>query len=120
MTTAAPNVLAAIVEVILDECDPDEIVLFGSHAKGTNHRNSDVDLLVIAPFTASPWIRGRDLLDALRRFPIKIDVHLLTRDELDVGARQPHSYLSTLFDRSRCLYRRVGHEEALAVGPSEA
>lgn len=34
---------------IADEFHPDKIILFGSHAYGTPHDGSDVDLLVIMP-----------------------------------------------------------------------
>jgi predicted nucleotidyltransferase len=34
---------------IADEFKPDKIILFGSHAYGTPHEDSDVDLLVVMP-----------------------------------------------------------------------
>jgi uncharacterized protein len=102
----AEPVLATIVETILGHCDPDQILLFGSWAKGLADRNSDIDILVIGPFTASRWIRDRELRDVLRDIPIEVDLHLLTPDEYSLGRARAHSYLNTLKETSRSLYRR--------------
>ena len=44
--------LARMVQVIVDEVDPEQVILFGSHARGDAGADSDVDLIVIesAPF----------------------------------------------------------------------
>ena len=100
------SVLRAITDVIVRCCDPEEVVLFGSWAKGTAGVASDVDLLVIGAFTTSWWLRDRELRDELRAFPVPVDLHMLTRAELAVEAARPHTYLNTLQATSRCLYRR--------------
>ncbi len=106
MTGRLDPVLEAITSVIVEYCDPDEVVLFGSWAKGATHRYSDVDLLVIGPFTTSTWIRDRELREALHEFPVTIDLHLLTPPELAVEVAKPYTYLNTLRATSRSLYRR--------------
>jgi predicted nucleotidyltransferase len=98
--------LDAVVAVVVDLCDPAEVVLFGSWAKGTTHRYSDIDLLVIGPFRESAWIRDRELREALRELPVPVDLHLLTPRELADGSAVPHSYLRTSAATSRTLYRR--------------
>jgi len=42
-----PPIIERIVDLIVPLVEPDQIVLFGSHARGDNHEHSDVDLLVI-------------------------------------------------------------------------
>ncbi len=98
--------LAAITGIIVRDCDPDRVVLFGSWAKGTADRHSDLDVLVIGPFAASGWLRDRELRDALREFPIAIDLHLLTPGEFAIESAKPHGYLNTLQATSRLLYER--------------
>ena len=34
---------------LVDEFQPEQIILFGSHAYGTPHPDSDVDILVVMP-----------------------------------------------------------------------
>ena len=99
-------VLQAMAGVIVDHCDPDRVVLFGSWAKGTADRHSDIDLLVIGPFRASRWLRDRELREALAEFPIAVDLHCLTQAEFDVESAKPHTYLNTLQATSRVLYER--------------
>ena len=100
------GVIRSITAVIVDQCDPDRIVLFGSWAKGTVHRYSDIDLLVIGPFTESRWLRGRDVREALGRFPVAIDLHCITQSEFDTEAAKSFTYLNTLQSTSRVLYER--------------
>ena len=51
-----PDVLDEIVRRIVEVAEPEEIILFGSAARGTMGPNSDLDLLVA-------WEPGRSLLD---------------------------------------------------------
>ncbi|QDP95437.1 nucleotidyltransferase domain-containing protein [Microlunatus elymi] len=87
-------------------CDPDAVVLFGSWAKGTATVHSDIDLLVVGPYRASPWLRDRELRDALRRFAVRFDLHLVTPAELISGPA--YGYLDTLRASCRVLYARPG------------
>ncbi|GAA4469200.1 nucleotidyltransferase domain-containing protein [Phytohabitans houttuyneae] len=120
MTGPLPPALAAVVDAVVTHCDPDEIVLFGSWAKGTTHRYSDIDILVIGPFTASPWLRDRELREALRELPVAVDLHLLTPREMAVESARPHTYLNTLRETSQRVYLRTGRPTSLPGGPAAA
>ncbi|MEV4704427.1 nucleotidyltransferase domain-containing protein [Actinoplanes sp. NPDC049316] len=120
MTGALAPALATVVDVIVSHCDPDEIILFGSWVKGTAHRHSDIDLLVIGPFTASRWLRDRELHEALRDFPIAVDLHLLTPRELAAESARPYTYLNTLRATSRFVYLRTGASSSLPAGSGAA
>jgi predicted nucleotidyltransferase len=85
-------------------------VLFGSWAKGTADRHSDIDILVIGPFTASRRLRDRELREALAEFPIAVDLHCYTQAEFDLESAKPYTYLNTLQATSRVLYERIGAE----------
>jgi len=45
------TLLKSMTDTIVDEVHPEEIILFGSYAKGTEREGSDVDLLVVMPDT---------------------------------------------------------------------
>ena len=105
----AAGIAPMVVETVVACCDPDAVVLFGSWAKGTADVHSDVDLLVIGPFRASPWLRDREVRDALRGFAIRFDLHLVTPAELAAAPR--HGYLDTIRSSCKVLYTRPGLPE---------
>jgi len=47
MIAVTGKLLAEMVEAIVREVDPEQIYLFGSHARGDAHGDSDVDLLIV-------------------------------------------------------------------------
>ena len=100
--------LQSITELVVLCCDPDEVIIFGSHAKGSARPDSDLDLLVVGDFKASRWLRSHELATLLRRFPIKIDAHLLTPAELEEEAQKPYTYLNTLRHSAMTVYQREG------------
>ena len=69
-----------IIPIILSAASPDQIILFGSYAKGNNTKESDVDLLVIKKNLKN----GLDVIDAIYRAfyenKIKISVDVLAID----------------------------------------
>jgi predicted nucleotidyltransferase len=59
-----PPSLRRVVDRLVRAFAPERLVLFGSYAKGTNHAESDVDLLIVADVgsdTSRPLRRARDL-----------------------------------------------------------
>lgn len=56
------EIVQQIVRAIVDAVNPEEVILFGSRASGSEKENSDVDLIVIesAPFGKT---RSRRLQD---------------------------------------------------------
>jgi uncharacterized protein len=71
------------VKRIVDQFHPAKIILFGSHARGTAHPDSDVDLLVVMDVQESKRRQavGIDLALADRTFPL--DVIVVTPEEFE-------------------------------------
>jgi len=67
----------------LVECfGPEQIILFGSHARGTAGPDSDVDLLVVMPFTGSKRAKQLEMRMALHDISLPKDIILVTPDEV--------------------------------------
>lgn len=66
---------------------PDQIILFGSHANGTPHTDSDVDILVVMPC--------RNQLDQAAKISLAIDPPF----PLDIIVRKPHNLQWRLDER---------------------
>lgn len=69
-----------MVERIVKRFHPEQIILFGSHARGEAGPHSDVDLLIVMDFEGSAWDKGLDILQTLHDFLISKDI-IVTRPE---------------------------------------
>ncbi len=96
-----------ITELIVRSCDPDRVLLFGSYAKGQARPDSDLDIRVIGDFRESPYLRGQEVRQALRRSPTRIDGHFLTPGEVAAAVSAPHSFPGSVFATGVTLYRRL-------------
>ena len=61
------NLLRSMTDSIVEEVQPDEVILFGSHAKGTERAGSDVDFLVVVPDSEESCRHRRRLTGRLYR-----------------------------------------------------
>jgi len=77
---------------------PEKIVLFGSQARGTANRYSDVDLLVIMPF------EGKGM-----RKSVEISLEVRPEFPVDLIVRQPEQ-IATRFDRRDYFLQDVMNE----------
>ena len=81
------EVVQQIVRSIVDEVDPEQVILFGSRASGSAGENSDVDLVVIesAPFgkARSRRLEAARLYEAVAGFDVSADILVYSRDEAD-------------------------------------
>ena len=72
--------LDTIISIIVSIASPDQIILFGSYARGDNREKSDIDLLILKKGLK----RGGDIIDAIYRAffdqTIGIAVDLLALD----------------------------------------
>ena len=61
--------------------DPEKIILFGSHARGTPGPDSDVDLLVVLPISGSKRQRQLEIRLALHDIRVPKDIIVSTPEE---------------------------------------
>jgi predicted nucleotidyltransferase len=95
-----------IVARILARTQPDEIYVFGSHAKGTAAAASDIDLLVVGPSRLPRAHRGKEIVAALAAFPRRFDILWYTPQELHEECRDQYSFVATIMLTARRLYPR--------------
>jgi len=74
--------IQAMVERLVDHFDPDQIILFGSQARGTATPGSDVDLLVIMPVIGSKREKRVEMRVALHDITVPKDILLATPEEV--------------------------------------
>ena len=81
------KMLQSITDSIVDELHPEEVILFGSRAAGTNRPGSDIDLLIVLA-DSDETTRGRRRLTgrAYRRlasYPVAKDILIYSRAEVE-------------------------------------
>jgi predicted nucleotidyltransferase len=95
-----------VVALIVQRCDPDEVILFGSHAKAGAGVASDLDFLVVGNFHPSHYLRMREARAVQASFTIPIDLLLVTPAELAAAEAEPYSFLSSVQMHGVSVYRR--------------
>jgi uncharacterized protein len=97
--------LTEIVRRLIDAYRPERIYLFGSRARSDFGGDSDYDLMVIVPDSASPERkRSRLAYEVLRGTGVAADVLVWTRDAFDRRLHLRASLPSTIVSEGRVLY----------------
>lgn len=105
MKTLDDHLLRTVTQRLVAEFQPEQVWLFGSHAWGQPHDDSDVDLLVVVPHSdETPIRRSQRAHRCLRGLRMPKDVLVETRQEVDRVQAHPSSLENTIFNRGRRLY----------------
>lgn len=70
-----------MVDRIVEQFHPEQIILFGSHARGGAGPDSDVDLLVVMPVAGSKREKMVEIGLALHDIPMPKDILISTPEE---------------------------------------
>ena len=102
--------LRQMTAIIVEEVDPEQVILFGSRARGDAEADSDVDLVVVE---AEPFGPGGDrgaeetrLWRALARFHVSKDILVYSSDEADRWCGSLNHVLARALREGRVLYER--------------
>ena len=101
----AMNDIQAVVDRIAAAYDPERVVLFGSHARGTATRDSDVDLLVILPFEGKPFWKSLEIANRVNP-PFAVDLLARRPDDTRRRYAQGDPLIREALDQGRVLYER--------------
>lgn len=72
-----------MVRRIVERCDPEKIILFGSHATGHARPGSDVDLMVITRHGESKRKLAGDLYDVLWDVGVSKDIIVVRPEDFE-------------------------------------
>jgi predicted nucleotidyltransferase len=100
-----PDTLANAVEALrLAAPMAEQIVLFGSQARGDARDDSDVDFLVIEPSLVNRAHEMVRLRRALRPLRVRADVLVYSRDEVNAWGHQTGTALYWALKEGRVVY----------------
>lgn len=99
-----PEQITAAVKRIAEASRPEQILLFGSHARGEADDDSDLDLLVIETDVANRAAEMVRLRRVLRPLRIPVDLLVYSRADVERWGHQPGSALFWALREGKVLY----------------
>lgn len=105
-TRSTEEIIAEMTRRIVEHFDPLQVILFGSHARGDAHADSDVDLLVVFPEVANKRVAAVAILSLLRGSGVPKDIVVTTPDEIAARGHLIGTVLEPALREGRVLYKR--------------
>ncbi|MDE0143414.1 MAG: nucleotidyltransferase domain-containing protein [Caldilineaceae bacterium] len=102
MTT--DTVIDTMVDRIVGRFQPARVLLFGSHARGTADRWSDVDLLVVMERVPDKRRAAVEMRRELSDLPVSKDIVVTTPDEIARRGKVVGSLLRAALRDAKILY----------------
>lgn len=94
----------ALVARVVARVHPDQVIVFGSYAKGTATPGSDLDLCVVMD-TPLPFHRRSDALQPLlAAYLVPVDIHVHTPEEMREYGAEQYSFLHSVLKSGKVLY----------------
>ena len=99
--------IQAITQLIVQRFQPEQIILFGSCARGETDEHSDLDLLVVLRPGVQPPRRGNPIRRAIaEQFVLPVDLLIRSYETFATYRPNPNSMLSRMLEDSQVLYDR--------------
>ncbi len=93
------------VRVIVENFQPEKVILFGSYANGTPGPTSDIDLLVIIDTEQSTWDLAVEISLALKH-SMPIDIIVRTPKEIARRLECGDFFIKNVMETGKVLYER--------------
>lgn len=91
---------------IVENFNPEKIILFGSYANGKFNTGSDLDLLIIAESELPSYKRVRPVKNCLRGIGFPIDMLVYTPEEIHKWSNVPFAFVTKILKNGIVLYAR--------------
>ena len=99
--------IKAIAQLIVERFEPEQVILFGSHARGEGGSHSDVDLLVVLRAGTEKLPPGNPIRRAIaERFVLPVDVLIRSPEVLAEQRNDPYSLMHQVLEEGKVLYER--------------
>jgi predicted nucleotidyltransferase len=103
----SPATIQQIADRIADRFNPEQIILFGSYARGETHNHSDLDLLIVMETLAPRGQRSASIIKMLAgAYAEPIDVVVRSAQALKDWEHTPGSFAHQVLTEGIVLYDR--------------
>ncbi len=99
--------LPAVIDAIVERMDPLRIILFGSLARGEDHRDSDIDLVVVLPEVTDEHAAAVAVRRATASLPVPLDIIAVDPEEIRRRGNEIGSVLRLALREGRVVHDRA-------------
>ncbi|HEX7343773.1 MAG TPA: nucleotidyltransferase domain-containing protein [bacterium] len=108
------DLLSEIVSRVIRAVSPEQVIVFGSFARGNNRPESDLDLLIIKESNRPRYERAIPIYHALRDIMMAVDVIVYTPAEVKEWSKVRQAFITTALREGRVLYeKKIGSNPLL-------
>ncbi len=100
--------IRALAKHIAEKFDPEQIILFGSHAYGKPTAWSDVDLLIVMEAPKGEIETSLEIYESLPRITFGLDIIVRSRKVIERRKKLGDWFLIDITEKGKVLYER-GH-----------
>ena len=104
---ASQAALQDLVDRIVQRFAPERVILFGSHARGDDNPNSDVDLFIEMSVDGIVGRRATAVRKAVGSCGFPLDIVVFTSEEVRYWSEAEASLAATVLREGRVLYERA-------------
>ncbi len=101
-----PRKIRAVVDKIVQDFNPDKVILFGSYAYGKPTIDSDVDVLVVLESNERPAARAARIYQAVQGKTFPMDILVRTPQELRDRLESDDGFFKEIIEQGKVLYAR--------------
>ena len=110
MLQVTDALLKKMTDLIVKELDPQKVILFGSHARGTARSDSDLDFMVIEDGPFGPGkTRETEMVKLWQMFfdyAIPLDFLVYSPEEVERWENAPNHVIAHALKEGKILYER--------------
>ena len=114
-----PPAIHEMVRRIVARFDPEQVILFGSYAKGTAGPDSDADLLIVMDVQGHNRPKVVEMYREIGAVGLAKDLIVVTPLELERYRAAPGSVIHSALQEGRVLYDRTRQPERRVVAAYE-
>ncbi|MDI6765803.1 MAG: nucleotidyltransferase domain-containing protein [Bacteroidota bacterium] len=95
-----------IVKEIVDACNPELVILFGSYGRGKPKKDSDLDIFVVVDLPGTSVERNRFVRSTIKENGFGLDVVTRTPQEYNKALRGRDWFIQEIAREGKILYAR--------------
>jgi predicted nucleotidyltransferase len=98
--------LQKIVSVLIENYQPEKIILFGSLASDEVKEESDIDLLLVKKSDKRPLERVMEVMALLGYPRVALDIFVYTPEEIEYLRKEESQFIEDILEHGKVLYEK--------------